>query len=130
MSEPGLLDIRRVAKGMKVYHMFEGERRLLSVLVTDGNNIHKGSGPWQAKSYCQVNLRWGNGCSRNWKIGSKRFNYVCKCSKNHQVLPKAIWLFLDMLHLIMLLAKRTNAKRDVVQFWFQEAKDFLSHMEM
>ena len=35
-----------------------------------------------------------------------------------------------MLRLIVLLAKRTKAKRDVMKFWFQEAKDFLSHMDM
>ena len=44
-------------------------------------------------------------------------------------MPNAVWLFLDMLHLIMLVASRTKAKMGVVKFWFQEAKDFLMGME-
>ena len=44
-------------------------------------------------------------------------------------MPKTIWLLLDMAHLIMLLAKRTKAKRDVMKVWFQNAKDFLTGMQ-
>ena len=57
-------------------------------------------------------------------IGSKRF-------QNHQAnehMSNGVWLFLDMLHLIILLAKWTSAKRDVLTFWFQEAKVFLMRM--
>ena len=44
--------------------------------------------------------------------------------------PEAVWLFMDMLHLIMLLANQTNAKKDVLQIWFQEAKIFLLGMKL
>ena len=44
-------------------------------------------------------------------------------------MPKTMWFLLDMAHLIMLLAKRTKDKRDVMKVWFQEAKDFLAVME-
>ena len=37
--------------------------------------------------------------------------------------------FLDMLHLLMLLAKRTEANMDVVKIWIHEVKDFLMGME-
>ncbi len=127
MPEPGLLDLRRVAKGMSTYYAFAGKQRLLSLQVVEGNNRHKGTGQRQAVFY-RVMLTWGDGHSDCWHIGSHRFNYVYKRRNNHQELPKAVWLFLDMMHLIMLLAKRTKANMDVVKFWFQEAKVFLMGM--
>ncbi len=121
MPEPGLLDLRRVAKGMNMDYVFAGKKRLLSSSVVEVNRR-------PAKLY-RVDLRWGSGCSGCWRIGSMYFHDARKRPNNHQALPKAIWLFLDMLHLIMLLAKRTNAKKDVMRFWFQEAKDYLMGMK-
>ncbi len=111
MSEPGLLDRCGVVKKMNVV----GKKRV-SLQIQEGNNDrHQGTGPWQG-TFCIVRLRM---CSTQGEIGSRRFN----------MLDKGFWLFLDMMYLIMLLASRTNAKRDVMQFWFQEAKDFLVGME-
>ncbi len=104
---------------------------LLFLHAQHGNHIRnyqpQGTGPWQATFY-RVHLRsLCQGCvnGHGKQIGSKRF-------QNHYVykrMPNAVWLFLDMLHLIMLLANRTKANMDVVKFWFQEAKDFLMGME-
>ena len=128
MPKPGLLDLRRVAKRMKVDHMFAGKRRLLSLSVFEGNKRHNGGGPCQWVFH-MVHLRQSDGHARYLRIGSKRFKHVCNPSKNHQVFAKAMWLCLDMMHLIMLLARRTDAKKDVMRFWFHEAKDFLVGME-
>ena len=116
MLKPGLMDLRRVAKNITVDHVIGGKKRLLSLLVIEGNN-----GPWQQKFY-NIILRWGGGSAGGWRIGAKIFN--------HRAPPEAVWRFMDMLHLIMLLANQTNAKKDVLQIWFQEAKIFLLGMKL
>ena len=90
MPKPGLLDLHRVAKGMNMYDVFEG---------IEGNNRHA--------TLHRVKLRWGNWFSGCWQNGSMCFYNAHMHLKNHHALPKAIWLCMDMLHLIMLLAKRT-----------------------
>ena len=119
MLKPGLMDLRRVAKNITVDHVIGGKKRLLSLLVLEGNR-HMGSGPWQ-RTFYNIILRWGGGSAGGWRIGAKSFN--------HRAPPEAVWLFMDMLHLIMLLANQTNAKKDVLQIWFQEAKIFLLGMK-
>ena len=43
MPEPGLLDLRRVAKKMSVDHVFAGKKRLLSLSIKEDNyDRHKG----------------------------------------------------------------------------------------
>ncbi len=120
MIEPGLMDLRRVAKNITVDHVIGGKKRLLSLLVLEGNR-HMGSGPWQ-RTFYNIILRWGGGSAGGWRIGAKSFN--------HRAPPEAVWLFMDMLHLIMLLANQTNAKKDALHIWSQEAKIFLLGMEL
>ena len=116
VPKPRLLDLRRVAIWMRVRYVFDGKLMLLTLVVLEVNKaMAKGILSWQVKLY-HVRLRLG--APQCW-IGGKLFN------PHH----KAIWLLLDMMHHIMLLAKRTNAKRDAMKFWVQEAKVFMSCME-
>ena len=86
-------------------------------------------------SVYSVHLRYHQGSSHPGSkrfhafIGSMSLDYVYRLPRKQPVPPEAIWLFLEMMHLIMLLAKRTKANMDVVKIWFHEAKDFLMGME-
>ncbi len=115
MPEPELSDLRNIMKEMSVDYKLKGNNMLLSLKVE-----------FRATSGFSVNLKSSLGMPPQvQQIGSKVF-------RNHSLgerMPKTIWLLLDMAHLIMLLAKRTKAERDVMKVWFQEAKDFLAVME-
>ena len=75
---------------------------------------------FRVKTGYMVNLKSSIGTSPQvQQIGSKLF-------QNHgDRMPKTVWLFVDMAHLVMLLVKTTKVERALMKFWFEEAKEFL-----
>ena len=60
-------------------------------------------------------------CATN--IGSCKFT-----EQENQTAPKTAWLYIDMMHLIMLLAKNSEADEATLKVWHEEAKFFLTNM--
>ena len=60
-------------------------------------------------------------CATN--IGSCKFT-----EQENQTAPKTAWLYIDMMHLIMLLAEHGQADMATLKVWHEEAKFFLTNM--
>lgn len=64
------------------------------------------------------------------QLGTLNFMAVSKKDPNAPTLPRSAWLFMDMIHLIMLLSAYTKAEKSQIRAWFVEAKVFLSGMDI
>ena len=107
MPKPTILDIHEATKGMSVEYELKGEKIRLCMQAD------------RLKSCINLKSHMGTP-PKVQQIGSKVFQ---------EPMPKTVWLLLDMVHLILLLAKRTKADRKVLKLWFEEAKNFLKGME-
>ena len=48
--------------------------------------------------------------------------------KVRHTLPKTAWLFMDMIHLIILISAHTKAEKSQIKTWFGEAKAFYGNL--
>ncbi len=123
MPEPCWLGLRNVMKNMSMFYELEGKMIWLYMMVQLRQTTFY--------TYMRYDKRSSHPGSKRFQafIGYMSLDYVYKLPRKQPVPPEAVWLFLEMMHLVMLLAKRTKANMDVVKIWFHEAKDFLMGME-
>eukprot|EP00974_Lingulodinium_polyedra_P078644 7617169-Lingulodinium_polyedra.AAC.1 len=55
---------------------------------------------------------------------------ACRFSAEHRLrMPQTVWLYADMMQLILLMAEHCEADAVTIKAWREEAKRFLLHME-
>jgi hypothetical protein len=111
MGKPNLEKLREAMKNMVISY---SETRLHLV------------GEWRAEEGFRITLKASQKvenktCANN--LGSCRFSEELDLR-----MCKTAWLYIDMMHLIMLFAQHSQADRPTIKKWHMEAKTYLTDM--
>ena len=83
-------------------------------------------GEWRVEEGCRITLKANTrvkGKISTKNVGSCRFG-----NGQDTNMPSTSWLYIDMMHLIMLMAKHCEVDMPTIKGWHAEAKAFLTDM--
>ena len=88
-------------------------------------------GEWRVEEGARITLKYST--TVNDKIATKNLGSCCfrngRCSfRMDTKMPSTSWLYIDMMHLIMLMAYHMEADIVTIKLWHSQAKALLSNM--
>ena len=110
---------------MPTFEMLQQATKELPDTTYNHARLHV-KGEWCVGEGCRITLKAN--ARVNDKIATKNIG-SCRFGNGQDTnMPSTSWLYIDMLHLIMLMAEHMEADMATVKLWHSEANALLSNM--